>query len=245
MRKAAFAFACALLVGGVALISWPALNALLYGMSVAPLKEDFLRDTREVASEGALAEGAPGADAHLRDLEGLYEHLRTENERLFESGQANLVDAFSYEQPAVDLSTWGLVENRIGFISIPAVGAELPLYLGANNAQMARGAVHLTQTSYPIGGENTNCVIAAHRGTWDGLPMFRDLGEVLVGDAVVIENFRERLEYRVCEIVVIQPNEMDRVLIQEGRDLVTLVTCTPLGSNWERLVVYCERVGSV
>lgn len=239
-RRIALFTGCLLLAAGAALFAWPAVNAFLYGQGVPATKEAFMQDVREAERVDAVALSS-GDDVCLRGPEGLYEHLLAENERLYSSGQEGLVDAFSYEQPAVDLSLWGLFDNLVGFVSIPAIDLELPIYLGANAAQMAKGVVHLTQTSYPVGGANANCVLAAHRGTWDGLPMFRDLGEVAVGDEVIVENFRERLEYRVCEIRVIQPDDMDQVLIQEGRDLVTLLTCTPLGSNRERLAVYCER----
>jgi sortase A len=119
---------------------------------------------------------------------------------------------------------------------------ELPVYLGANDANMSKGAVHLTQTSYPIGGENTNSVIAAHRGTH--LMMFLNIHRMVVGDEVIVTNFREPLTYRVVEIKIIDPSETDEILIQKDRDLVTLVTCNPINGNYQRYVVYCERVGA-
>lgn len=102
------------------------------------------------------------------------------------------------------------------------------------------GAAHLTQTSYPIGGENTNCVLAAHRGYYKA-PMLREVERLQIGDTVYLQNFRETLTYTVSELRIIDPSDVDALLIQPGRDLLTLVTCHPLGSNRQRYVVYCER----
>ena len=118
----------------------------------------------------------------------------------------------------------------------------MPIYLGATYDHMAKGAAHLSQTSLPIGGENTNCVIAGHRG-WQGAPYFLYLDKIIVGDEVTITNLWETLNYTVCEIRVIEPNDIDAVLIQPGRDMLTLVTCHPYASGGRyRLVVYAERV---
>lgn len=228
-----------MLAAGVGLLAYPPLNQLRYEGEVGSLERAFIELTRaHGGDEEAAGAAAAGADV---DVEGLYRYLKEQNESLFEQGQNGLVDAWSYQQPAVDLSAWGIYDNCVGFVSIPSIGSTLPIYLGANDEQMARGAVHLTQTSYPVGGENTNSVIAAHRGTFGGLSMFRDIEGVHVGDEVLIENFREELRYRVSEIKVIRPTDVGEVLIQDGRDLVTLITCHPLGNNYQRYVVYCER----
>ena len=105
---------------------------------------------------------------------------------------------------------------------------------------MKKGAVHLTETSYPIGGENTNCVIAAHRG-YSKTAMFRDIEALEVGDPVYIENFREELEYEVVKTKVIAPSDIEEILIQKGKDMLTLITCHPYRHNHKRYVVFCEK----
>ena len=118
----------------------------------------------------------------------------------------------------------------------------LSLYLGATYKHMADGAAHLSQTSLPIGGENTNCVIAGHRG-YNGASYFRYIEKLKVGDVVSITNLWETLTYRVAEIKIIDPHEVKEILIQDGRDLVTLLTCHPYASGGrQRYVVYCERI---
>ena len=120
----------------------------------------------------------------------------------------------------------------------------MPIFLGATEQHMADGAAHLSQTSLPIGGENTNCVIAGHRG-YNGASYFRYIDKLKVGDLVSVTNLWERLTYRVCEIKIIDPYDVTEILIQPGRELLTLLTCHPYASGGrQRYVVYCERVES-
>ena len=221
--KARYVVAVVLAVIGVSVAAYPSARNLAYDRQVAEQRSQFR---------------AGDADSAYEDL---YRFLVRENERLHSEGQAGLVDAFSYQVPGVDLSSYGLTDNRIGFVEIPAIGANLPIYLGATRENMAVGAVHLTQTSYPIGGTNTNAVIAAHRG--GTLEMFRNVHKIALGDQIVITNFRERLLYEAREIRIISPDDINQVKIQDGRDLITLVSCNPLGRNYERYVLYAERVG--
>jgi len=224
--------ALATFLAGLCVLCYPGAEEAVYEHDVAELKAEF------------CAQPLPGGENPDEETaaDRLYAKLRQENERLYADGQAGLKDAFSYQQPAVDLSKYGIEDNCIGFIDIPRISMELPIYLGANTENMAKGAVHLTQTSYPIGGENTNCVIAAHRGT--SLVMFRNIHKIQIGDEVTIRNFRETLVYRAVETKIISPSDIGEILIQPGRDLVTLISCNPLGHNYQRYVVYCERVSA-
>ena len=101
----------------------------------------------------------------------------------------------------------------------------------------------IVQTSIPIGGENTNAVIAGHRG-WGGAAYFRYITELQPGDEVIITNLWGTLTYRVAETQIIWPYEVDQILIQENRDLITLLTCHPYASGGkQRYLVICERAG--
>ncbi len=105
---------------------------------------------------------------------------------------------------------------------------------------MKKGAVHLGQTSLPIGGTNTNTVIAAHSGMIRN-KMFSELDKLNVGDEIKITNLWETLNYKVSEKMIIEPREISKIMIQENRELVTLVTCYPYRINSHRLIVICER----
>lgn len=139
------------------------------------------------------------------------------------------------------LGRYGLEEEVFGIITIPALDLEMPLYLGATSAHMAKGAAHLSQTSLPIGGNNTNCVIAGHR-VWNGAAYFRNVTVLQSGDTVIITNLWETLTYTVTATDIIEPYEVEKILIQEGKDMLTLLTCHPYASGGkQRHVIYCER----
>ena len=170
----------------------------------------------------------------------LFNKMQSYNEKIYSEGQDNLIDPFSYEVPSFDLLEIGFNNNIIGYLTIPKMEIEIPIYLGATQENMKKGAVHLSQTSIPIGGNNTNSVIAAHRGMRSH-PMFRDIENLTIGDEVKITNMWDELIYKVVETKIISPDEVSEVLIQEGRDLITLITCHPYTKNYQRYVVYCER----
>ena len=163
------------------------------------------------------------------------------NQQIWEEKQAGLCDPWSYEQPSFTLGDYGLEDEVFGVITIPRLQLEMPIYLGATYKHMADGAAHLSQTSLPIGGENTNCVIAGHRG-WGGASYFRYITELEAGDEVIITNLWGELRYTVTETKIIDPNDVEEILIQQDRELLTLLTCHPYASGGKyRYVVYCER----
>lgn len=174
-------------------------------------------------------------------LPDLLEAMEAYNVSIYEKSQDALVDAWSYRTAVFDLTQYGLEDGPVGIISIPAIDVEMSLYLGATEQHMAQGFAQLSQTSMPIGGINTNCVVAGHRG-WRGAAYMKDANLLQIGDMVYLENFWGTLEYRICEFKTILPYETDEVLIQPGRDLLTLVTCTPYGVGSHRILIFCERV---
>ena len=128
-----------------------------------------------------------------------------------------------------------------GVITIPKLELEMPILLGASDANMAAGAAVLNQTSIPIGGINTNCVLGGHRG-YQGASYFLHVPELEPGDEVIITNLWEELTYVVVDTDIIAPNEVEKILIQEGKDMITLITCHPYASGGkQRYVIYCER----
>lgn len=174
--------------------------------------------------------------------EKLHEQIEQYNTWLYEGKQLALTNAAAYEEPAFILTQYGLQDETFGIIYIPKLEVTLPLYLGANDENMANGAAVLGQTSVPIGGMNTNAVIAGHRG-WNGYPYFLHLDELQVGDFVYIDNIWALMKYEVVDIQIISPDDIDAIKIQEGRDLITLLTCHPPNTGGrQRLLVFCEKV---
>ena len=168
--------------------------------------------------------------------------MNTYNSAIYDMGQADLTDETAYEAPSFTLGDYGLDSEIFGVISIPSLEIEMPIYLGASYRHMADGAAHMTQTSLPIGGSDTNCVIAGHRG-WRGASYFLYLTDLKEGDEVFITNLWETLRYRVVEIQIINPKDISAILIQEGRELLTLLTCYRVSSCEKlRYLVICERI---
>lgn len=234
-RRIVLILGLVLLLVGAGVLLYPRFTAFRYAQEVSRQKESFLE---QVGPEGTHGEEAQEPDPRLEEL---YEKLMEENQRLYEEHQPQLVDPFSYEQPAIDLSEYGLEDGVIGYLTIDKMGIELPIYLGANPRNMTLGAAHMTNTSYPIGGENTNCVLAGHRGYFQA-PMFRNIQKLELGDVVQVQNFRETLQYEVSEIQVVNPDEVECLSIRSGEDLLTLITCHPYPTNTYRYVVICTRI---
>lgn len=178
--------------------------------------------------------------SHPKEEDELYQEMKAYNQNLYTTGQSKINDAWTFEQEEFTLNNYDYKDEMIATITIPKIEIELPIYLGATKENMAKGIVSLGNTSLPIGGYNTNCVLAGHRG-YRGAPFFRDIEDLQVGDEVVIQNFWEQLKYKVFEIKVIYPTESEQILIQEGKDMITLITCHPYRHNYQRYVVYCVR----
>ena len=172
----------------------------------------------------------------------LYEAMQTYNRQLYLFKQNKLDSKSAYEQSQFTLTDYGLPDEKFGVISIPKMDLEMPLFLGASEANMAAGAAVLSQTSIPLGGNNSNAVIAGHRG-YSGYPYFKEIELLEVGDKVMITNIWGTLTYAVTEIKIINPNDVNAILIQKDRDMITLLTCHPYASGGKyRYLVFCERV---
>lgn len=183
---------------------------------------------------------ANGALAKSKQEDELYQAMLAYNEALYKSGQAEISDAWTFKQEEFKLNGYDYKNNAVATITISQMELKMPIYLGATKENMSKGIVNLGNTSLPIGGKNTNCVLAGHRG-YRGAPFFRNIEDLQIGDEIIIDNYWEQLKYNVCEIKVIYPTESEQVLIQDGKDMVTLITCHPYRDNYQRYVVYCRR----
>ena len=171
----------------------------------------------------------------------LWEDMNSYNETIYAEEQAGLKNKAAYRTPSFLLSDYGLESEVFGVVQIPKLELQLPIYLGATTDHMSKGAAHLSQTSLPVGGKNTNCVIAGHCG-WEGAAYFRYISELKLGDEIIITNLWETITYTVTGSKIIDPNETDSILIQEGREMLTLLTCHPYASGGrQRYLVFCDR----
>ena len=129
----------------------------------------------------------------------------------------------------------------IGYIEIPDIHCELPIYHGTDADALQVGVGHIEGSSLPVGGESTHCAISGHRGL-PSAKLFSDLDKLTVGDRFILRVLDETLTYEVDQIHTVLPGEMDELEIVEGEDYCTLVTCTPYGINTHRLLVRGHRV---
>lgn len=129
----------------------------------------------------------------------------------------------------------------MGQITIPSINSSLPIYHGTSTEALEKGVGHLYGTSLPVGGEKTHTALTGHTGLPNST-MWDNLVDVKEGDSIIIETFGETLAYKVTELRVVLPDETDSIIAQQGKDMVTLITCTPYGVNTHRLLVEAERV---
>ena len=132
----------------------------------------------------------------------------------------------------------------MGYIEIPIIGVTLPIYHGTDEAVLQIAIGHLEWTSLPVGGESSHCVVSGHRGL-PSARLFTDLDKLVVGDIFMFRVLDEILTYEVDQILIVKPNETEALVIEQGKDLCTLVTCTPYGINSHRLLVRGHRVENV
>ena len=140
----------------------------------------------------------------------------------------------------LDISGIGIM----GYIEIPAINCTLPVYHGTDDSVLQIAVGHLEWSSLPVGGKGTHCVLSGHRGL-PSAKLFSDLDKVKVGDYFTLNVLDEILTYEVDQIRIVYPEETADLLIEEGKDYCTLVTCTPYGVNTHRLLVRGHRTDNI
>lgn len=239
-RKIIIGIMVLVFLAGLSFFLYPYATGALIDREIQENAEDFHNrvEIQPTTSTVIIDSIEPTEEIHNPDL---WADMTAYNETIFAEGQSGLSCEYDYQKPSFILADYGLEDEVFGVISIPAMSLEMPIFLGATDKHMADGAAHMSQTSLPIGGNNTNCVIAGHRG-YGGASYFRYIEKLQIGDTVSITNLWETLEYRVVQIKIIYPNEVKEILIQENRDLLTLLTCHPYASGGkQRYLVICER----
>lgn len=162
--------------------------------------------------------------------------LRQKTENAFLIPEEQLAE---YEQ-LLDVTGLGIM----GYIEIPSIDVSLPIYHGTSDTVLQIAVGHLDWTSLPVGGESTHCVLSGHRGL-PSAKLFTNLDKLAVGDTFLMQVLDEVLTYEVDQILIVEPDETQALMIEEGKDYCTLVTCTPYGINSHRLLVRGHRIETV
>ena len=172
----------------------------------------------------------------------IWEEARTYNKMLAEKRNKYILSEKEYAayEKLLDITGRGIMAE----IEIPSVRVDLPVYHGMDESVLQVAAGHLEWTSLPVGGESTHCVISAHRGL-PSAKLFTNLDELAEGDVFLLRTLDELLTYEVDQILIVEPEDISALHIESGKDLCTLVTCTPYGINSHRLLVRGHRVETV
>ena len=177
-------------------------------------------------------------DLDRETREAMFEKAHEYNKALYET-KYPLTDYINVPGYSETLS---VADNEmIGYLKISRIGVELPIYHGTSDAVLNKGVGHLEGSSLPVGGENTHCVMSAHRGL-PSSKLFTDLDRMEIGDTFQIIVLDQVLTYQVELVKTIEPNDVSHLQIIEGGDYCTLFTCTPYGINTHRLLVRGIRI---
>ncbi|MBQ2995726.1 MAG: class C sortase [Oscillibacter sp.] len=149
------------------------------------------------------------------------------------------------EYPLLEEDYWSTLDvsgtGMIGYVTVPKISQELPLYHGTSDAVLSAAAGHFQGTSLPVGGKTTHSVVSAHRGLPTAV-LFTHLDRMEIGDTFYFTILDRKFTYEVDQIRIVEPDDVSLIQIEEGKDYCTLLTCTPYGINTQRLLVRGHQI---
>ncbi|WP_087014054.1 class C sortase [Leucobacter sp. 7(1)] len=225
-----------LLLGGLTLVTYPTAASWVSQRNQSNVVFDQTRANSEIARE---------------EIAQAFEKAHEYNEALvsgaFLAPGANIAEGTGGSLPGMvdPHEYWKLLNadptGTMARLRVPSIDLDLPVYHGTSDATLLKGVGHLQGTSLPTGGEGTRSVLTGHRGLANAT-MFTNLDRVKKGDTFSVEVLGEVFTYRVFDLKVVAPEDTEEIRAVPGKDLMTLITCTPLGVNTHRILVTGERV---
>lgn len=215
-------------LSGLGILIYPMISAVYYDYRASTDINDFNKEVKLLSE---------------KELDKRIEQAKAYNQSLTHTTQV-LHDSYTEKEEENGKKAYARmleVNEKIGHVEIPKIHQDLPIFAGTTEHVLQKGVGHLENTSLPVGGLSTRAVLSAHRGLPDK-KLFTDLDKMKKGDMIYVHNIRDVLAYKVDKIEVIKPEEFDKIKIQEGKDLVTLLTCTPYMINSHRMLVTGHRV---
>ena len=230
MKKRSIVFVILLLALSICLLVYPFISNFIFEHRADSLIESVDEST------GAINDNVK--TSYLQDAE--------EYNRFIAEGNVVLTDPFIAEKLSSQAQNYEtllpVLDNGVmGYIDIPSIDVSLPIYHGVSEEVLRKGVGHLEGTSLPIGGDSTHSVLTGHTGL-SSARLLTDLEELKVGDIFIINILGDKLAYQVYDTEVVVPSDVSSLYVEDGKDLCTLVTCTPYGVNSHRLFVHGERV---
>lgn len=211
---------------GLSIFLYPTVSNFIVSRRQASIIEGYHKDVERLKEE---------------EKDRLRKEAKAYNDKLLKGTE--ILDPFAENRPQeagvsyMDMLNIGEV---MAYLEIPEIDVYLPVYHGTSDDVLNNGLGHIEQTSLPIGGAGTNSVLTGHRGLPEA-KMFRNLDEVEVGDVFFVHSLDDVLAYRVFETVIVPPNDIEKLRIDDEMDMVTLITCDPYMINTNRLLVRGER----
>lgn len=217
----------ALLVVGLLSLFYPFSSNIFYEVQQKKIIKEYNEQVEKLSKDEA---------------ERMLEEARKYNEKLQDSSEDNnIVDEEAVSGNLAYSELLQVMGEQMGYIVIPKINVDLPIYHYTSDDVLTVGIGHLEDSSLPVGGESTHCVLTGHSGLIKA-KLFTDLEKLQLGDKFYIKTLNEVLCYEVEQILTVLPDDTSELKIIEGRDLVTLITCTPYGVNSHRLLVRGTRV---
>ena len=222
-RQIVVFFAVLMILTGAAVFSYPFVSNALANRNASVAVQEYNASISSLGRE---------------DIDAIKEAAKAYNDQLERVVGKNAQGEGAVQDSYIDLIQLG---DALGYITIPKIDVNLPIYEGTGYDVLTHGIGHLSETSYPLGGESTHSALSGHRGLAEA-ELFTNLDKLEVGDRFYLHVLDEVLAYQVDQVLVVEPDQVEALEIVEGEDLCTLVTCTPIGINSHRLLVRGTRV---
>lgn len=223
MKKIRVIFCVIIFITGLGIASYPFISNMVAQRHASQVVKDYETNVEEMDEE---------------KIDAMKEAAKKYNEQL--SNVVSVDDENENNEQGESYADLLNIGEALGYITIPKIDVNLPIYNGTSQDVLSKGAGHMEQSSYPLGGESTHCVLTGHRGLPSAV-LFTDLDKLEIGDEFYLHVLDEILAYKVDQIKVVEPNESGDLEIIDGKDYCTLVTCTPYAINSHRLLVRGER----
>ena len=223
MKRIRVIFCVIIFMTGLGIASYPFISNMVAQRHASQVVKDYETNVEEMDEE---------------KIDAMKEAAKKYNEQL--SNVVSVDDENENNEQGESYADLLNIGESLGYITIPKINVNLSIYNGTSQDVLSKGVGHMEQSSYPLGGESTHCVLTGHRGLPSAV-LFTDLDKLEIGDEFYLHVLDEILAYKVDQIKVVEPNESGDLEIIDGKDYCTLVTCTPYAINSHRLLVRGER----
>lgn len=228
-RKLALTAILLIFLTGVGILSYPLISSVVNNIAARNNASAYMEKAKTMDT-GEIDKLFEDADEYNRSLTSSVVLTDPFDEAMYEKIGAHYKETFNTDE-----------RGLIGYIEVPKINVYMPIYHGTSKETLELGAGHLENTSLPIGGRSTHSVISAH-SNFPGETFFNYLTDVEEGDEFYIHVLNKTLKYKVDRIKVVLPSDTSDLYVENGKDYVTLLTCTPFAVNTHRLLVRGERV---